>query len=515
MAKKIARARLRAGRLAKTDDVIPPGWRELSATTLHEVSGGMTEISPTSEAVVGEYERSLWVYAAVSAKARFCAALPWVLKRKRKGKDEVIGEHEVLDLMERPAPGVTWSDFAEACVTYLELAGRLPIEKSRDGESDSAGPVKQLHPLQPHKTKVIVSGSKGITGFVYSPDLSPQKFDASDVCYLTYFDPLREFGGVGGMYPAWVSNLLDRNAREWNARFFKNGAHPDGIVMADKQIAPAIKARIEADFLGRHKGTRKGRGVEVLEHGMKFQEVGITHRELQFDRMMRMSREEIHAAFGVPPVLSGLLADVNYATAQVQLSIFRDHRCIPLITKLLNALTWSVVDEFDEELYLEVDRTRAKLADEQAAEYTSALAALAGGLVSRDEARGMVGREPMPNDDKKLVTVFAYDLETGVVTIDEAREAKGLGPHPNRTIGVLTVPEARIELGIMTAGPSGFSGGAPSVPGAPRMPAAPKPSETGAEGEPGEPAAKGVNGHAKRRRIHPADFDGAVLIRRP
>ena len=375
-----------------------PGWTLMSEQA---VSGGTgkQEIAPTGQDTLRMYERNVWVFAILSAKATYIAGMPWHLMRRRKGTDEVITEHEAIDLLEYPAPKRTWRNICALMVAQLDLTGRCALEKGRDGES---GPVTQLHPLFSQYLRVLIDGKQGISGFAYRPNDVETILPPEDVAYFHDMSPLSEFTGVGAMRPAWLTAQLDMHSRQWNANFFARGAHPDGVVMAEKQIAPAIRERIEADFMNRHKGTRKGRGVEILEQGMKFQEVGVTHRELQFEKLMHMDREELHAAFRVPPVISGLTDQTNYATASVQERLFRFNTGIPLLGMILETLNLDVLPDLDPtgELYYAVDFAALSTDEERTARMTYVTQGLAAKVLDENEGREHLGYKPREQADE-------------------------------------------------------------------------------------------------------------------
>lgn len=386
-----SRMRAAVRTLFKSDDLpAPAGWRELTALSSYGFSGQL-EVPPTPEQLLREYERSIWVYDCVSVKARFVASLPVILKRRRKGDDEVVREHEALDLLNRPAVGQTWIDLCESVDSYLSLCGRAFIEVVRDGND-----VRELHPMLPHRMRVLVDAERGITGYVYTPNVREIHLEPDEIVYVKSWDPLSEHGSVGAMSSAWLSNLMDRHARRWNAQFFLNGAHPDVILKSDKALPPALRERLEREFLKRHQGTMQGRRVEVLEHGLTFEETGISHREMQFRDLARMTRQEIHAAWHVPPVLSGLTDETNYATSSIQLRIFRDHVAIPELGKILESIGESILPGFRDgkDLYYAIDVEATALPEERQALWTETVQAMSAGLITKDEARARVGYPP-------------------------------------------------------------------------------------------------------------------------
>lgn len=392
------------GRLAKAlglrkdtrEDIVPPGY------ILHEVStygpGGQQEISAAPADFLEEYKRSLWVYDCVSVKARAAAGVPWVLKRAQDGDDEVVTDHPVLGLLERPGNHFTWETMIETIVTHMELVGNAYLEKlfAKGKDKKEKGVLGGLLPLYPDKMKVVMKPKEGIVGYNYRPNQQVIQFEPEEIAHFQYMDPTKESRGVGALAAAFLPSRTDTASTRWNAAFFNRGAHPDVIMSTDKPMPPEERKRIKAEYTESNKGPEKGRGVYVAPYGLKVDLFGTSHREMQFERLKKMSREEIHAAFHVPPVLSGLLDSASYATASVQLITFRDYVLVPLMRAIFAVLKESVLKEYEdgEDLYLDVDTAAMKFPEEIDHDNNRAILLFQANLIDEGEARAMAGMPP-------------------------------------------------------------------------------------------------------------------------
>lgn len=382
------------------EDVIPPGWvlRDTGGYTI----GGLQEVPPAPPDFLDEYRRSLFAYACVSAKGRAAAGVPYVLKREKDGDDDVVTDHPVLDLLENPGPDLTWSTLVENLVAHLELVGTGYWEKvrgKREGEDgEAAGPLRQLLVLYPDRMKTIIKPKEGVVGYEYRPNWNtrPIPFKPSDVARFNYIDPGREFVGSGAMGPAFMSSRMDTASTRWNASFFNNGAHPDIIMSTDKPMPPEERKRLKNEYVEPQKGPSKGRGVYFAPYGLKVDLFGANHREMQFERLKKSVREEICAAFRVPPVLIGMDTS-SYAASSVQLQVFRDYVLVPLMRYVFSVIKRSIIDEYEdgEDLYLDVDLSEMKQPEERDRDYNRALTWFQAGLLDENEARAMANIPPL------------------------------------------------------------------------------------------------------------------------
>ena len=434
---RLVTARIGAFLMAKAG-ALPQGWVEISRQSVGPDGTSIVKASPTS--LLEEYSRSIWVHSCVSTKARFAAGIPFKVMRERDGgEDEEVEDHPITKLLYNPAPDMTWDHLCAALVSHLELAGRAFVEIVRD----KYGPA-QLYPLLPNHVEVKVDPKEGVKEFVYTPNASPIALQRKDVLWVRYFDPLDPYGGVGGMLPGWVSNMLDRHGREWNAAFFKRSATPDVLLMTDKPIPPDERKRMAEEWLGRHKGTEKGRGVSVLPYGMKVEPFTASHREIQFERLMKMSREEIHAVFKVPPVLSGLTDQVNYANSQSQIAVFTKYVVLPMMKSIL-AVFDAVLAEYPggEGLYLAADEKALTLPEEAAAQASDVRMDFELGIITRDEARAKRGYAPAPEGAfPEGAAVAEADALVAAGEEEEIRDAEVVSRDPRAALPAASGSEA-------------------------------------------------------------------------
>lgn len=430
-------------------DPLPFGWKLLDTQTV--TLGGKVEIPPSPDALLDSYAQDLWVNACLSAKSTAFAGVPYALKRTTAdGKGEVVSDHPLLSLLERPSPRETWESFMAQVLLHLELTGSAYVEKVRAGGKDKGeSPVKELRVLLPTRMRVVIDPAKGVESYRYKPNDREQTLSPDDVMHFRLPDPRSEVAGLGSVLPAWPSVRVDREAAKWNAAFFERGAFPGVTLQTNSVIPPAERDRLKAEWNTAHQGSGKSHGVAVLPYGLTAAEFGLTHREMQFRDLRKMTREELHAILRTPPILTGLLEYSAFATAFVQLALFRDYEILPKWAGVASVLGWDLFLEFEdgEDLYLEADRTRMQLPDEVDRDLARAVQLFTAQIVDRDEARAMVGLGAAEPDDETIATgtIFAYDQENAVLTIDEIRGTKNLPPHPNREFGPLTVPELKAK----------------------------------------------------------------------
>ena len=399
---------------------VAPGWvlaDEAQYESYGGRAGGVQEIPASSKQLSELYEREVWSYVVTRRKAEVVADIPWVLKREAKGaKDEIVADHPARDFLWKPGPNRTYQELVFATVAHLELSGRAFWEMAPGGEG---GAPSQAVPLLPHLVKPKVKPREGVVGYTYRPNREPVEYDADEVVWFREFSATEEYGSVSPARAAWMSAVVDQDARQWNATFFRRSATPETMLTAEQRMSRDEMARIEQDFENRNKGVGKGRGTYFLPFGVTLHRAGLTQREMDFRNLRLSTMQEILAASGVPPVLVGLETE-NYATARIQLSIFMRRICIPLLNRVFAKIEHEVLPRFpdSEGLYLAVDETEIRIPDEQDDVHAKTIASFQAGIITRTEARAKLGYEiDVPGDER--------DPEADRLPGDEEREEEG------------------------------------------------------------------------------------------
>ena len=85
----------------------------------------------------------------------------------------------------------------------------------------------------------------------------------------------------------------------------------------------------------------------VLGNEASWQTISMSPVEMDFMNTRRMTREEICAIFGVPPVLVGILDRATYSNFETARFVFWTETIVPLISDLEKKLNHQLANEYD------------------------------------------------------------------------------------------------------------------------------------------------------------------------
>jgi HK97 family phage portal protein len=345
----------------------------------------------TYSGYVKMYGQSVWVYACVYQIAVSIAGIPMSLYKKpttKEGRPMRIDSHPILHLIRHPNPWMSGFDLKEACVASMELTGNAYQEKVYEAGSDLNSVPIELYPLQAHRIKIIPDMTNRIAGYKYSAAGRSVTFVEEEIIHTRYYNPESDFYGCPALSAGEMAINTDMRASKWNKSFFDNSARPDAILETEQQLSDTLINRLKKQWRLFHQGTSKAHDIAVLEGGLKYKQVSLSQKEMDFIQSKQMSRDEILAVFGVPPAILGLMEKANFANMESQRRNFWENTLLPKVEKLQAGWQSGIVDLVDDRLRLVFDLNKVealKESRESRAKIGSML--VDRGLMTQNEAR--------------------------------------------------------------------------------------------------------------------------------
>ncbi|WP_262689805.1 phage portal protein [Kordiimonas aestuarii] len=280
------------------------------------------------------YRQNVIAYRAVGLVARACASVPMRLYRG----DDMLSDHPILSLLARPNPRVRGENFIYNLVGYHLIAGNAyALAVGPDGRAP-----KELWLMRPDTVNVL-EGQDGLpSGFEQKVAGKTQRYGARSVLHWKTFNPLSDWYGMAPLEAAALSVDAFNEGSRWNLALIQNGGAPSGVLYSEAGDAPLtdeqfshLKAEVERRYTG---GSNAGRPL-LLEGGLKWQEMGMSPRDMDWTAAKNMSAREIAMAFGVPPQMLGIPDAQTYSNySEARQSLWED-TVIPMLIEIANELT--------------------------------------------------------------------------------------------------------------------------------------------------------------------------------
>lgn len=281
------------------------------------------------------YCRNVIVYRAVSLIARNLASVPW---RLEEGENR-LDSHPLLRLMQDPNPRQTGVSFLESLASYLLLAGNAYVElvaPQREG--------MQLYLLRPDRVQVVpedqghhylytVEGHRRILRQGEGDNIAP-------LLHLKMFHPIHDWYGMSALEAAASSIDQHNEVGNHNLAIMQNGGRPSGALILNnkdqEELSEQERQGFQQDLQRLFQGPHNAGRMLFLEGDMRWQEMGVSPKDLDFVEGKYLSAREIAQAYGVPSMLVGVPGDATFSNyKEARLHLWED-TILPLLDKIMS-----------------------------------------------------------------------------------------------------------------------------------------------------------------------------------
>lgn len=349
------------------------------------------------------YQANVYVFAAIRQIAMACAGIPWLVYRKnRSGQVEELEDHPLVTLLNRPNPWQGSGRFFENVTAFLMLSGNSYIEAvGPDGR-----PPRELYVLRPDRMKVVPGNAQQlISGYEYTVNGVKVKLKPEQVLHLKLFNPVDDWYGMGPIEAAARSIDQNNESRAWNVSLLQNAARPPGALVTNEELTEEQFNRLREQIQEQYAGHRNAGRPLLLEGGMDWKDLALSPADMHWLEGLKLSAREIAIAFGVPPELIGDTSNKTYSNYKEARLAFYTETILPLMDWLKDELNNWLVPQFgDDRLYVDYDRDEIEaLQEDRGAVWDRAMEAVRQGVLTRNEARLLLGYEEVEGGDVLMV----------------------------------------------------------------------------------------------------------------
>lgn len=374
------------------------------------------------------------VRMVVTFLARNIAQLGLPVYRRNGDADrERLQDHPLAMLLRQPNPWTTRYRFINSLVHDFAIHDVAYWLKTKvDG--NTVGLVR-LPPML-----VTPKGENWLTPeeFEVAGSKSRKRYPADQVVYF------RGYGGGDGIDDAGVSPLeaLRQTLREeWTGsemreQIMRNGARASGYLerpAGAPQWTPEAKERFRAQWRAQYVGDggAEAGGTPILEDGMTFKDVSQTAKDLQYVEGRKLTREEVAAAYFIPPPMVGILDKASFSNITEQHKMLYQDCLGPWLVMIQDEIALQLVPDFEpsnpQNFYAEFN-LREKLTGSFEERAASMQASIGAPWMTRNEGRALDNRPPIEGGDE-----LVQPLNVTQNGDQNPIPAEGDGPKPAMT----------------------------------------------------------------------------------
>ena len=263
------------------------------------------------------YRRQLWVGVVVGKRARGTARLPLkVYLRDELNRPEARAGDPYAALLRNPCPGVSPFRFWEWTSATYDVFGEAFWLKQRD----RGGRPYALRPLHP----TAMTPREGRWDFDNGA-VRMDRIDPADLVHFKTYHPTDSTRGLSSLEQLRDTLENERAARTATSAFWANGARPGFALTHPSNLSEAAQTRLRAQWEQSYSGARNAGKTIILEEGMEAKVLQLTQEDAQYVETRKLNREEVCAAYDVPPPVVHILDHATYSNITEQMrSMYRD-----------------------------------------------------------------------------------------------------------------------------------------------------------------------------------------------
>lgn len=301
---------------------------------------------------------------------------------------EEVTEHIWLDLMKNVNPYHNSRDLKEFTTLYSDLTGECYwlLLKNNLKVPDQIW----VMPSQFMSPKFGKSLDKAIEAYVYKRGNIEITLKVEDVIMFTYPNPSNIFTGFSCVKGVAAEVYIQQQMNEFEAAMFENRARVGGVFEETENIGKEERGRIKEKLKQEHTGAKKAGKNLYLPKGLKYTRDTMTPEEISFIEGRRLNAELLSLAFDIPP---GALwsKDVNKANASVADERHAKNGILPRCERFAEKMNEKVLPLYNDQLFCAFDNP---VPEDKEFLHQERRENVEAGIISRDEARSDIGKEP-------------------------------------------------------------------------------------------------------------------------
>ena len=369
------------------------------------------------------YLKNAIVYRCVNEISKGAGAVNYMLKNG----DLQVEDHPLLDLLARPNPLQSNTEFFNSLFGFLLLSGNAYILKI----GSELGTPRELHLLRPDRVSIKGAGKPIPDRYEYVVNGKVQNIfpidpdtGNSEVKHIKLWNPLDDYYGLSPLQAAAEEVDQHNLSSQHNINLLNNGARPSGAVIfkpKDDQgftvnLSESQRQQLLTDLNNRFSGSQNAGRPMLLEGDFDWKEMGLSPKDMDFINLKHMSATDIALCFGVPNQLVGVPDSQTYSNvAEARLALYEE-TIIPHLKLIQSDLNEWLVPMFSEGLEFCYDLEGIPaLAERKRKTYENITSAVNSGIMTRNEAREVIGLSPVEGGDEIYINAALMPIGTPIV----------------------------------------------------------------------------------------------------
>lgn len=341
------------------------------------------------------------VFACVRILSEQPASFPITVHKVSKGKREDMTGGVIYRLLHQPNKFMNSFSFIEIMNARLQLHGNAYAIIKINYKGDAS----ELIPVDNNAVSVkIFKGEPFYTINDFEMGIKGTFF-WWEVIHFT-INSRNSFTGMSPITYAREGIGLGLAAEKFGADFFSKGGNLKGVLETDNHIDDAIFAKWKKHWEEFYGGSVGDHSTPILEYGLKYKQLGIPPNDAQFIETRVFQLQDVSRFFNMPPSLIGDLSRSTFSNGEQQNLQFVKYTLRPILKREEVEFERKLVNLKDEGTISIKFNMDGLLRADTATRGDHEQKLVQAGILTRNEAREMENKDPLPGLDEPLNPAF-------------------------------------------------------------------------------------------------------------
>lgn len=352
------------------------------------------------------YRSQVWVYTAVNKLSRLVAHLPLNVYRMvgdgDAGERERVRDHPLVDCLRRPVVRRGPMYVKENLMWPALLHGNSVMEKVTP---ERAGNPTGLVALDwRFLTPIFEDDSRTTVAAWISSQTGEDRILAADqVLHMAWQAGTGDIG-LSPLSPLASTVSTEDSVQRFSASSFGNGVKYASayILPPDVDLSTEEKNELRAALAAQAGGVDRAGGMALVSGGGDIKTLSHSAVEAELIDQRKLNREEIAAAYDIPPPIIGILDRATFSNIDTQHKMTYGMVLGPWMARMKEVIQFQLIDPVDrwreERLFVDFDLSDV-LKGEPLTEVQAIAAAIGTGIMTPNEGRQQRNLPPSDDDE--------------------------------------------------------------------------------------------------------------------
>ena len=326
-----------------------------------------------------------------------------LFKRQSDVDRKRLDSHPLAALFDQPAPFTTRYRLIDAMVQDMCIYDNAFWLKVKDLDQPAA-----LVRLDPRRTTPCGDNAFYASHYEFRGGVGVQQFPADQVVHFRGYNPNNEREGSSPIETLRTILAEEYQAARYREQLWGNGARASGYLTRpveapdwSRDARDRFRLQWQNQYTG--EGGLSG-GTPLLEDGMSFVSASVTPEQAQYLEARKLTREEVAAAYHIPPPMVGILDNATYSNIVEQHKIMYQDTLGPWLQMLAQEIELQLLPDFGKtkNIYVEFNLAE-KLRGSFEQQATQLQTSTGAPYMTRNEARSMLNLPQIDGADELVV----------------------------------------------------------------------------------------------------------------